>query len=260
MKLAELLAKRAKGETLTQEELDFLAEYDAVVAVQLSELERVKAEKEESDIKLANADTELQAKLKALSDKEVELEEERKRLAKEQKEKEDIQKILDNSKSTEEAKIAIEKAKAEKKRAEDKEELEKANAEKLRKIQEEKDADNAEKKKLENELATLKFERLIIEERTKRPYITNQLDTLLKDLPNKGVAEATLHLNVLLSLYNHEEEMVKYRDKQKADTDIFSKPEVKEELRPPKQVDYSSDEEIIALAKKLGFKTRRPQK
>ncbi|MGL5962562.1 MAG: hypothetical protein ACRCZ0_11535 [Cetobacterium sp.] len=259
MKLKELLERRAKGEQLNTEELEFLAEYDSAIAVQVSELEKLRAEKEEVQLKLSNADTELQARLKALSDKEIQLGEGEKKLAKERKEREDIQKILDNAKSTEEAKLQIAEAKAEKKRAEELEKIEKENSEKLRKAQELKELETSEKAKLESELATLKFERLVIEERTKRPYISNQLDNILEKLPEKGVTDSSIHLNVLLSLFNHEEEMAKYSDKKRENTDIFGKQEVKEEINPPKKFDYSNDDDIIAMAKKLGFKTRKAQ-
>lgn len=248
MNLTELLKKRQNGEDLTEEEKAFLAEYDTSIAVHLSEINKLKAEKESAEAKYGNANTELQDKLRILAEKED-------ALKKELEEKENMKKIIDNAKSAEEAKIEIERARSEKARIEEIARVEKANAEKLEKEKEDRKAFETKQKELEEKVALMEFEKKVVTEKSKRPYLDTQLTKILTDLPTKGVNGSEMYFNILLDMFNHEEEMKKWNDKQKENTDIFSKKE--QIIVDTKETKVKNSDDEYELAKSLGFKVRK---
>jgi chromosome segregation ATPase len=251
MRLIELLNKRKNGEDLTEEELAILKEYDDSVAVHLSEIERIKTEKELAESKLSTVDTELKEKSKQLSEKEE-------ALKRELDEKETMKKILENTNSTHEAKLEMERQKADKER---KDELarEKAKADALReKEEEERKAQLKELADIKEQLAINSFEKKVLSEKTRRPYLEKQLDRVLTEIQVKGLEKSQMALEVMLELYNHDEEMAKWEANKQKSTDIFTPKETKV-VETPTPVNTKDKEEqekakVLEFAKKNGFR------
>ncbi|MGL6167437.1 MAG: hypothetical protein ACRC0Y_04020 [Fusobacteriaceae bacterium] len=250
MNLLELLRKRNNKEELTEEEKAFLVDYDSSIAIYASEIEKLKVEKESAEARFGNANSELQGKLKSLSAVEESLK-------RELEEKENMKKIIDNAKSAEEAKIEIEKARAEKVRLEEVSRVERESAEKLKKESEDKKAFEIKQKELEETIATMVFERKVLAEKAKRPYLEIQLNKVVAELPSKGLIKSETYFDMLIDMFNHEEEMAKWEAKKKVGSDIFGKADTKivEDKKETKVVDKDSD--VLAIAKKLGFKVRK---
>lgn len=245
MLLSELLNKRAKGEQLTEEELAFLSDYDKNIAVYLSDIEKLKTEKESYATKFDNANQELQDKLKVLTDKEKALEQA-------EMEKQNIEKILANAKSAEEARIAIEKDRADKEKREEVKRLELEAQAKLELEAKAKKEMEAELERLKNEKALMQFEKKVLAEKIKRPYLEKQLDKILTDIPTKELRDSEIYFNILIDMVNHEDEMRRWNEKQEAGTDIFSKKETKIDNKQPK-VDPKYGTLNIDLGKKYGL-------
>lgn len=247
--LSELLRKRQNNEDLTESELEILKQYDDSLAVYLSELERVKAEKEVAEKELSKIDSELKEKTTVLTQKE-EL------LQKELEEKESIKKILENTTSTQEARLKIEKTKLEQQQQEELKRIAKLKEEAEKKIEADNLALQQELERARNELAKGRFEKKIYAEKAKRPYLDKQLDVILSDIEIKKVEELELALSYLLKVYNHDEEMIKWNTRQKAGSSIFGETktvltnDVVSTKKTPQQI---KEEEF---KKKYGFKKR----
>lgn len=245
MLLSELLKKRANGEQLTEEELEFLNDYDKTVAVYVSDIEKLKTEKESYATKFDSANQELQDKLKVLTEKE-------KALQQIEADKQNIEKILANAKSAEEARLAIEKDKAEREKREELKRLELEAQAKLELEAKAKREIEEEQAKLKRELDLMKFEKKVLAEKIKRPYLEKQLDKILVEIPTKELRDSELYFNFLIDMVNHEDEMKKWKEKQEAGTDIFSKRETKIEDKQPK-VDPKYGTLNVELGKKYGL-------
>lgn len=252
MKLIELLNKRKNNEDLTEEELAFLKDYDDSVAVHLSAIEKYKTEAESLKVKVVNMDTEIQDKTRILSEKET-------AIASLSTKVEDVNKVLENTKTTSEAKAEIERMKIEKAKADA---LKIAEAEKARVKLE---AEEANKKVLEelesmrNQLAISAFKEKIMLEKAKRPYASTQLERILTEIPVKGLEKSELMFEAVLDIYaDHEKELTKYEASKTAGSDIFTKTQtvvVETQAKEDKTVNKDSD--ILEIAKKLNFKVRR---
>ncbi|MGL6185527.1 MAG: hypothetical protein ACRC1T_09145 [Clostridium chrysemydis] len=246
--LAELLRKRQNNEDLTEDELRILKEYDDSLAVHMSELERIKAEKEVAEKELSKTNNELKEKSTALTEKE-EL------LKKELEEKESIKKILENTTSTQEARLKIEKTKLEQKQQEELRKIEKEKEEAEKKKESDNLALKEELEKLKSELAKGKFEKKIYAEKVKRPYLEKQLDVIIADIETSKIEELELALGYLLKAYNHDEEMAKWNVKQKAGSSVFEKQNtvLTDKVETKKTPQQIKEEEF---RKKFGFKKR----
>lgn len=246
MNLTELLKKRSKNEELTEEEKAFLSEYDKNIAEHLAEIERLKTEKETVEVKLGTFENELKTKEELLKEKEE-------TLSKVTAEKEDITKALDNAKSIEEAKKDLEKAKAEKEKMEAVRLAEEEKAKLLEQERLAREEQQEELRKMKEQIEIMNFEKEVINEKSKRPYLEKQLTKVLSDLKTKTLAESKTYYSVLINLFNHDEEMAKWRAQQTASSNVFTTPNVnfvdKEEA-----VEVKSD---VDRAKELGFRVRK---
>lgn len=250
MNLIEILNKRKNGEDLTNEELAILEQYDESLKVHKSEIEKLKAEKEAFETKLSNAQTELQDKMRILSEKE----EEAKRLT---TEKEEIETIYKNAKSAEEARIILEKAKADKEKAEAIKKIEQDRIEKEKQEQEkyEKMVQELKELKEKNSIAGLK-EKILLE-KTNKPYLETGLNNILNNISNRTLQETEMALNILLSMYDHEVEMKKWESSKKASSSILDNKNITLVDTTEKTKKETTEDEILSFAKKAGFKVRK---
>lgn len=249
IKLLELLNKRKNNEELTDEEKAILAEYDESIAVHMSEIDKLRAEKESYEVKFGNANTELQEKLKTLTEKDE-------ALKKEMEEKENIKKILENTTSTHEARLEMARQKAEKEKL-DEIAKQKALAEAKREKEEEDKKETQKRlKELEEKLAMNDFEKTILAEKIKKPYLEKQLSKILLELQVKGLEKSKIALEILNDVYNHDEEMAKWEASKQKSTDIFTPKETKVvDNTKSKKVDSEKEKEkILEFAKKNGFR------
>ncbi|MGL6101484.1 MAG: hypothetical protein ACRC0G_17940 [Fusobacteriaceae bacterium] len=253
MKLIELLNKRKIGEELTEEELIVLREYDESVAIHITEIERMKTEKELAESKLETVNIELKNRDEKLTEQET-------LLKKELEEKESMKKILENTTSTHEARLEMEKQKAEKIRL-DELGRQKAIAEaKKEKEEAERNLHLKELSEIKEKLAINDFEKRILAERIKRPYLEKQLTKVLLEIPVKGLDKSEMALEILFDVYIHDEEMVKWEANKNKSTDIFGTKEVKlvgEKVEPTITDDEKHKAKILEFAKKNGFKVSR---
>ncbi|MGL5971003.1 MAG: hypothetical protein ACRCZL_03215 [Cetobacterium sp.] len=253
MKLIELLNKRKSGEELTEEELVVLREYDESVAIHITEIEKMKTEKELAESKLETINIELKNRDEKLTEQET-------LLKKELEEKESMKKILENTTSTHEARLEMEKQKAEKIRL-DELAKQKAIAEaKKEKEEAERTLHLKELSEIKEKLAINDFEKRILAERIKRPYLEKQLTKVLLEIPVKGLEKSETALEILFDVYIHDEEMVKWEANKNKSTDIFGTKEVKlvgEKVEPTVTDDEKHKSKILEFAKKNGFKVSR---
>lgn len=247
--LKELLEKRAKGEQLTDEELAILKDYDDSVAVHVSELTALKTEKEAFTTKYTNLEEMVKELTKNLQIRDNDLK-------KVSDEKKSIEEILKNTETTQKALLEIERQKVEK---ENKERLE---AERLAK--EKADQDRLEqinsitkaKEDLENKVKLMEFKFEMNSEKVNKPYLSNQIDNIIKEVEARGVDSSKTIYNFLINSMNHDEEMEKYNIKKNQGSSVFdNKDKGKEEKI--ENVGLNDDSKVLEFAKKLGFKVKQ---
>lgn len=247
MSLLEILEKRKKGEPLTEEEVALLAEYDETLKLQTHQMDLLKTEKETYETKFLSAQKELEDKIRILSEKEEEVN-------KVISEKKEIEDIYNTAKNAEEAKIILERAKADKEKAEaiKKVEEERAKKEKLEQEKYDKMLQELAELKEKNAIANLK-EKIMLD-KVQKPYLETGLNSILANINSKPVAESEMAYNLLLTLYNHDSEMEKIESAKKAGSSILSSTEVK--LVENTKLDTSEDK-LLEFASKIGFKVKK---
>ncbi|MGL4424796.1 MAG: hypothetical protein ACRCTC_00895, partial [Cetobacterium sp.] len=113
---------------------------------------------------------------------------------------------------------------------------------------------------IKEKLAINDFEKRILAERIKRPYLEKQLTKVLLEIPVKGLEKSETALEILFDVYIHDEEMVKWEANKNKSTDIFGTKEVKlvgEKVEPTVTDDEKHKSKILEFAKKNGFKVSR---
>ncbi|MGL5962422.1 MAG: hypothetical protein ACRCZ0_10815 [Cetobacterium sp.] len=243
-----MLNKRAKGDELVQEELDFLKEYDESLADVHAQLELEKQAKALAEEKFNSANTELQDKLKALTELSDTFENAR-------IEKEAIEKLLETQKTTAEVQVARTKLQAE---AE-------AKKEAMAKAKERTEADERVKAEMEDyksklnetqkqmDITNFKFQMMM--EKASRPYLTTEIDILLSEVEVKGVELSKTLFEYFVKARNHEEEMSNFKKKQEAGTSILDGLKANIEIKEEKTI--SDEDRILARVKKLGLRARK---
>lgn len=218
--IKELLNKRSAGETLTPEELSILVEYDGLIAVHESNIKKIATEKTSFEEKINNMELDLQDKIKLISSYDNKF----KTLV---DENESIKKILENTKSTSEARDLIEKERIEKAKKEAIERAKKEKEEILKAKEEEYKNKELEMEDLRNKYETIQFEKQCFLEIKNRPYAEKNINKIISEINEKGLVQSKMTLDIMLSMYDHDVEMKKLDDKNKANTNIFSKTETK---------------------------------
>lgn len=221
--LAELLAKRERQEQLTEDEIAILSEYDKRVEEATKALQE-KYSNLENEVK---GKSDLEKRIEELNSKSKDTQEELERI---RKEKEELEKQVQEAGNIEDIRASLRKA------LEDKQalELEREKEKQARILKEKEDTLNSKILELEkqlqeqskqNEISNFKQE--LMQEKSKRPYLINQLDKIFNEIETKGVQQSKMILNFLLESINHDEEMESFNRKSSAGTSILEKKEVK---------------------------------
>lgn len=247
--LKELLEKRAKNEDLTEEELNILKDYDDSIAVQMSELKALKTEREANTTKYSNLEETIKELTKNLELRDSDLK-------KVSDEKKSIEEILKNTETTQKALLEIERQKVEK---ENKDRLE---AERLAKEKAEQDrleqinSITKAKEELENKVKLMEFKFRMNTEKMEKPYLANQIDSIIKEVDVRGVDSSETIYSFLINSMNHDEEMEKYNIKKNQGSSIFDNKDKGKEEKVETNV-LNDESKVLDFAKKLGFKVKK---
>lgn len=236
-RFSDLLKKKVNNEELSPEEEALLAEFEEDTKELTDKIAFAEQEKKAEALKAKNAKTELQNKLKELSEKETqltEISEKKTSLEEELKKATDLKSLQDKFEEEKKKEAQLE---LERKLAEEKKKAEEAKLQALSEKDKQFEDLKTKYEELNSMTKVMEFKNTVNAEKVNRPYLADKLGKLLETVTYTNLVETQGIFNFLINSVNHEEEMAEYNSKTTAGTSIFkgvkeetSKIEVKDDF------------------------------